>query len=232
LLFPRTTTAGQDYIQPLVFRFTVGDRTRLHWRPKELLLSFADGAGEDLISPDKVDLMTRYLSAADGVIALIDPLQLPLVREILGQNNTLPPVLEPDQISAFERITRLLLKGSDGTIIDKPVAIVLTKIDAIRDLLAPDSVLRAPAELTPWFNQVDSAAVQAQVEAILDSWGTGRLTDIARKSYSCSKFFAISSLGFPPVSPNRVAPQGIQPYRITDPFMWLLSQFSFAATRD
>ena len=232
LLFPRTTTAGQDYIQPLVFRFTMDDRTRLRLRPKELLLSFADGAGEDLISPDKVELMTRYLAAADGVVALIDPLQLPLVRVGLSQHNTLPPMLEPDQISAFERITRLLLEGSRSATLDKPVAIVLTKLDAILDLLAPDSVLRAPAELTPWFNQSDSAAVQDQVEGILDAWGAGRLTQIARKSYNCSRFFAVSSLGSPPVSLNRVAPQGIQPYRVTDPFMWLLSQFSFAAARD
>jgi Double-GTPase 2 len=231
LLFTRTTTAGQDYIQPLVFRFMLDQQSLLRRRPKELLLSFADGAGEDLVSPDKVELMTRYLGAADAVVALIDPLQFPPVRDALGRGNALPPVLKPDQISAFEKITGLLLEGSGRTVIDKPVAIVVTKLDEVQGLLAPDSVLRAPAELSPYFNQPDSAAVQEQVEYMLSEWGAARLIQVVRENYGCSRFFAVSSLGFPPVSKNRVAPQGIQPYRVTDPFIWLLNQFSFVPSQ-
>ncbi|HEX6521624.1 MAG TPA: SAV_2336 N-terminal domain-related protein [Streptosporangiaceae bacterium] len=229
LLFDRTTTVGQDNIQPLVFRFTMDQRTGLWRRPKELLLSFTDGAGEDLINAGKVDLMTRYLGAADGVITLIDPLQLPAVREELPAG-MLPPLLPPDQIWAFERITGLLLECSDGPVIDKPVAIVLTKLDALWDLLPEDSVLRASARVSPVFDASDSAAIQEQITGLLVRWGIGRLTEIASQSYSRSRFFAVSSLGAPPTQSNQVAPQGIQPYRVTDPFIWLLNQFQFVAT--
>jgi hypothetical protein len=230
LLFARTTTSGQDYIQPLVFRFTMDQRTRLRRRLRELLLSFADGAGEDLISDLKVELMTRYLAAADGVITLIDPLQLPVVRDLLGSAIALPPVLPPDQILAFERITRLLLEGSGGAVIDKPVAIVLTKVDTLWGLLPPDSMLRAKPEVEPFFDASDNAALQAEVTDVLTRWGGGRLIDIAREKYTCSRFFAVSSLGAQPTGNNRVGPAGIHPYRVIDPFMWLLSQFSFIET--
>src|ERR1022692_2358480 len=230
LLFARTTTSGQDNIAPLVFRFQMNQRTLLRRRPQELLLSFADGAGEDLISPLKVELMTRYLAAADGVVALVDPLQLPRVRELLGSTFVLPPLLPPDQISAFVRITELLLAGSGGTVVDKPVAIVLTKVDTLWSMLPLDSALRLPVDVTPFFNVADSMAVQREVATLLAGWGAGEIVDLARKHYSDSRFFAVSSLGEQPTDSNRVSPRGVRPYRVTDPFLWLLSEFRFVET--
>jgi uncharacterized Zn-finger protein len=231
LLFSRTTTSGQDHIAPLVFRFTMNQRTLRRRRPQELLLSFADGAGEDLISPRKVELMTRYLAAADGVVALIDPLQLPAARAQLGSTVALPPLLSPDQPSAFVRITELLRAGLGGAaVVDKPVAIVLTKIDTLWSLLPADSALRMPAEVSPFFDVTDSAAVQQEVTSLLAGWGAGHIVDLAREHYSCSRFFAVSSLGAQPTDSNQVSADGIRPYRITDPFLWLLSEFRFVET--
>jgi hypothetical protein len=227
LLFARTTTSGQDNITPLVFRFMMNQRTLLRRRPQELLLSFADGAGEDLVSPLKVELMARYLAAADGVIALIDPLQLPRVRRLLGSTLNLPPLLPPDQVSAFMRVTDLLLAGSGGTIVDKPVSIVLTKIDTLWNQLPRDSVLRLPVDVSPFFNAADSLAVQREVATLLADWGAGEIVDLAREHYRCSRFFAVSSLGEQPTDSNRVSPRGVRPYRVTDPFLWLLSEFGF-----
>jgi hypothetical protein len=175
--------------------------------------------------------MTRYLTAADGVITLIDPLQLPAVRRLLADDDVLPPLIEPDQISAFERITWLLAKSSGADSIDKPVAIVVTKLDAVTNLLAPDSVLRSPAKVGPYFDQFESTAIQIQIEEMLTEWGAAGLVDTVRRNYTTSRFFGVSSLGFPPVSANRVAPQGIRPYRVIDPFMYLLNQFSFVPSQ-
>jgi hypothetical protein len=227
LLFRRTTTPGQSNIQPLVFRFTMTPHSGFRRRQKELLLSFADGAGEDLVNDIKVGLMIRYLAAADGVITLIDPLQLPYVRNALSPDVTLPPALPPDQISAFGRITQLLLAGSGATIISKPVAVVLTKMDALWSLLPRGGVLREPPRLAPVFDESASAAMERETSDLLIKWGAGQVVEMARKSYSRSHFFAVSSLGAPPTEGNRVAPQGIHPHRVTDPFTWLLNEFSF-----
>ena len=230
LLFARTTTSRQDQIAPLVFRFTMDQRTLLRRRPPELLLSFADGAGEDLVSPLKVGLMTRYLAAADSVLVLVDPLQLPAVRAQLGATVALPPLLPPDQLSAFERITDLLRAGFGGAAVDKPVAIVLTKVDALWSLLPPDSALRAPREVSPFFDLADSTAVQQEVTSLLADWGAGKIVRLAREQYRFSRFFAVSSLGGQPTASNRVPAGGVHPYRITDPFLWLLSEFRFVPT--
>jgi len=234
-LFLKTKTTGRKYIQPLVFRFVLGQRTLLR-RPKEMLLSFADGAGEDLASPDKVELMTRYLSAADGVVILIDPLQLPGIRGAVGTAAGLPDL--HDQISAFSRITKLLRRGSDGALIVKPVAVVLTKLDALWDLIPQDSPLRPAAlgvpyngDATEYPDEAQADAVQQEVIRILFRWNAGKLVDIARENYARAQFFAVSALGAPPTQQNQVSPAGIHPYRITDPFLWLLRQFSLVGSR-
>jgi hypothetical protein len=230
LLFPRTTTSARDQIAPLVFRLTMNQRTLLRRRPQELLLSFADGAGEDLVSPMKVGLMTRYLAAADGVVALVDPLQLPAVRAQLASTIALPPLLSPDQLSAFARTTELLQAGFGGAAVDKPVAVVLTKVDALWSLLPPDSVLRIPREVSPFFDATDSMAVQREVTSLLADWGAGEIVRLAHEHYRHSRFFAVSSLGGQPTDTNRVPVRGVFPYRITDPFLWLLSEFRFVET--
>ena len=40
------------------------------------LLSFFDTAGEDLITADSLARNARYLASADGIILLLDPLQM------------------------------------------------------------------------------------------------------------------------------------------------------------
>lgn len=227
ILFDRTTTTGKDYVPPLVFRFTMDRRTRFRLHPQELLLSFADSAGEDLVSPTKISLMARYLAAADGVMVLIDPLQFEHIRDLLDPGTPLPARAQPQEepIAALDRITRLLLAGSDGNRIEKPVAIVLTKLDMLSHLLPDDSALRMPWPEGTFFDRLDSVAVQAQVGELLERWGAPDIDRILRQNYSRSRYFAVSALGTVPTPDNRIGTQGIQPYRVTDPFLWMLNQF-------
>ena len=233
-LLEETRTPQQVNIQPLVFRFTMDHKdSRFINRRKELLLSFADGAGADLISPIKTELVARYLAAADGVLVLLDPLQFARVRDLVGHRVTLPPAAKPDQRpgASFDRVTQLLLAGTTDSLIDKPVAIVLSKLDAIRHLLRPDSALRAPFPVKPFYDMKDSSRIQSEMRQLLNDWDASRVGEIAETYYRRSRYFAVSSLGVPPTPDNRVSPKGIQPYRVTDPFVWLLSEFSFISSR-
>jgi hypothetical protein len=233
-MLPAPTTAADDYIAPLVFRFTMTQRNLIHQQQqKELLLSFTDGAGEDLSNPDKLERVARYLAAADGVMVVIDPLQLRGVRNLLRPTTRLPPPLPADERpgASFERITRLLLARSGGNMIDKPVALVLTKVDMLQPLLPEHSPLRAPAPEVPYFDALDNAAVQQQVKDALSDWNALRLDHLARDHYTRHRFFPVSALGAPPTASNQVQSRGIMPYRVTDPFMWVLSEFSFIQAR-
>ncbi len=42
--------------------------------------------------------------------------------------------------------------------------------------------------------------------------------------YTRYRYFGVSALGGYPTGEQQVSYSGIQPYRVTDPFMWLLSE--------
>ncbi|MGH3273917.1 MAG: SAV_2336 N-terminal domain-related protein [Streptosporangiaceae bacterium] len=233
LSFHHPLPAGDRYISPLVFRFAMNRRGRFRPNSRELLLSFADSAGEDLVSPDKIDLMARYLAAADAVLVLIDPLRFPDVRERVSRRTPLPSPMRPEQeaVASFNRITALLMAGTGQQLIDKPVAVVLSKVDALSYLLEPDSPLHRPSPMKPYFEEMDNLTVQDQVRAMLKNWGASGLDETVRRHYSRCRYFGVSALGATPTENNRVADQGIHPYRVTDPHLWLLNEFGFVPSR-
>ncbi len=227
LLFPRTVTTGQSRVPPLVFRFTLR-RSRLRSQAQELLLSFADSAGEDLASLEKTGQMSRYFNFSDGLIVLIDPLQLPQVRAMIQGQVQLPRPLPRDEYPAagISRITTLLRQGSaPGAKIDKPVAFVLTKIDVLRNFLPAGSPLLRPQPADAFFDASDSQEVSDHVRRLLGLWDAGDITGIIEGNYSNYAFFAVSALGAPPTAENRVAAPGVEQYRVIDPFLWLLASF-------
>ncbi len=226
LSFHHPVAAGQ-YISPLVFRFAMNRRTRFRPNSREVLLSFADSAGEDLVSPDKIELMARYLAAADAVFVLLDPLRLPDVRQRVSRRIPLPKPERPNDevVASFNRITSLLLAGTGQQRVDKPVALILSKVDALGHLMEPDSPLRKPNPPQPYFDEADNLAVQEQVRSLLAEWGAAGLDDTVRKHYSRCRYFGISALGVTPTEDNRVRDAGPWPYRATEPFMWVLNQF-------
>ena len=77
-LLPPTTGAEA----PLVFRFTTPEH--------RTLLSFFDTAGENLRSAQSIEQNARYLGAADGVLLLLDPLQMRGARELAAPGTRLP----------------------------------------------------------------------------------------------------------------------------------------------
>ncbi len=226
LSFHHPVAAGQ-YISPLVFRFAMNRRTRFRPNSREVLLSFADSAGEDLVSPNKIELMARYLAAADAVFVLLDPLRLPDVRQRVSRRIPLPQPERPkdEVVASFNRITSLLLAGTGQQRVDKPVALILSKVDALGPLMEPDSPLRKPNPPRPYFDEADNLAVQEQVRTLLAEGGAAGLDDTVRKHYSRCRYFGISALGKTPTEDNRVRDAGPQPYRVTEPFMWVLNQF-------
>jgi hypothetical protein len=222
------TLRKQDHIAPLVFRFVMSQQSRFRPQPHELLLSFADSAGEDLVSNESIDLMARYLAAADAVIVLIDPLQFHSVRsQIPGTPMPRQARGTSEPLAVFERITSLLLAGTGREAVEKPVAIVLSKLDAIWPLLPPDDPLRAPKPLTSAFDDKDNVARQDQIRDMLDRWGIPGIDQVARQRYKLFRYFAVSAIGATPTADNKIPAEGIHPYRVMEPFMWLLNQFGF-----
>lgn len=94
LRLPGTTRpAALGFNDPLLYRLSLPRRGRLGDGTRHTALVFFDAAGEDLKSSEAMDRYTHYLGAADGIILLVDPLQLGAVRDQLvpGEGPPRPP---------------------------------------------------------------------------------------------------------------------------------------------
>jgi Double-GTPase 2 len=240
LLAPTTTAAGTPHRPPLVFRFTTeGPRPRAaasslgrlgRGEPQRTLLSFFDTAGEDLQSSRSMEQNVRYLGAADGILLLLDPLQMPGARGLAAAETRLPTPGSTDDEPAnvLENVTDLIMaarvkKPNDR--IDKPLAIVFTKMDSLLGDLKDTSPLLRPPPQTPYFDDRDSLEVHTEMQRLLARWNGSRIDQIAQLNYRHYRYFGVSALGESPTPDNRVSGRGIRPYRVTSPILWILAQF-------
>jgi hypothetical protein len=221
--------ANDGRVDPLVFRFTAAPGGRRGAKPQQSLMSFFDTAGEDFESQESVDVNTRYLTCADGILLLLDPLQMKGARDLAGPGTPLPgtgPLYQSPE-TILTRVTERLLKqnrGGKGRI-DKPIAVVFTKLDALWHTFGDGSPLRATPPRTGMFDDGDSRDVHEEMRHQLRNWEGSQIDLILQNHYPRHRFFGVSALGRPPTAANDVASSGIQPYRVADPLLWLLSEF-------
>lgn len=221
--------------EPLVFRFTTRRRGVTGARPQHTHLSFFDTAGEDLNSEESVETNLRYLNNADGVILLLDPLQMAGARRLAPAGTRMPAEGRPEHQPAhmLERVTDLLLRrqGTANKLIKLPMAVCLTKIDALRGEMDEGSALHRPQPGEPFFDESDSQDVHAQIQQLLHRWDGGGVDGHVRNHYRNARYFGVSSLGGSPNAENRLR-GGVRPYRVADPFLWMLSEFGVIPARN
>lgn len=238
----RTAVANGNRVDPLVFRFGLRRKGLLGERPQHTILSFFDTAGEDFNSRENMELNTRYLANADGIVLLLDPLQMAGARPLAPPDTALPGTEGVDApYNVVSKVTNLLLgrEGAGGGggraarltgrrapgRIDTPVAVVFTKLDAFWHLLDKGSPLRAHPPSGDRFDEEDSLSVHEEVRTLLKDWAGAPIDQLLENTYSRYRYFGVSALGHTPTADARVARTGIQPYRVTDPLLWLLSEY-------
>jgi hypothetical protein len=228
-------TADDRSSRPFVFSVALERRRRLGRAILDRsVFSFFDTAGEDLRSAESVERNVRYLAGADGILLLLDPLQMRGARPLAEPGTLLPAQggAQDDPANVLSRITDLLHDalgtGRHGRI-RKPIAVAFSKMDALDGTLPEDSVLlRDAPHHEAAFDEADSMAVHEDIRALLHKWqGSGMDTVLAR-NYHQFRFFGVSSLGASPVpdaNVKRVSGYGVRPRRVQDPFLWLLGEF-------
>ncbi|GAB3212318.1 hypothetical protein GCM10027294_37920 [Marinactinospora endophytica] len=221
--------------EPLVFRLSSRRKGLMGERRERTLLSFFDTAGEDLTSEQSVETNLRYLSSADGIILVLDPLQMEGARKSAAPGTRLPQPARPEDapLHMLERVTDLLMRreGRPGRLLRTPLAVCFTKLDALRHELADGTPLRRPQPAGAYFDEQDSQDVHAQIQQLLHRWDSGRIDAHVTNHYRTSRYFGVSALGESPTGDNRVAGEAVRPYRVADPFLWLLSGFGVVPTR-
>lgn len=241
-LLATTASAATAPREPMVYLLTRTHRSRWAARREttdSLALVLFDTAGEDLRSRDVRDLHLRYLEAADAIIFLVDPLELPGARaalsdaalraELTDAGGHRRPGDDPDSepINVIARVTEALRGRHElrtGDRLPIPVAVALTKIDALQPALEARSALHQTREHPGALDLDDREAVEEQVRALLHDWQAGPLELFLRQHYSDAALFGLSALGAMPRG-DKVGPGGIRPYRVEDPLLWLLYRF-------
>ncbi|MEU4160723.1 hypothetical protein [Actinoplanes sp. NPDC026670] len=235
------TAAAERGRAPFVFRVSLGEHRRFRSTLRHTVLSFFDTAGEDLESDKGVAENVRYLSCADGIIVLLDPLTVPNVMEKFGLDPSVLPQAAnraDSPINILTRVTEVLQKlpgNGPNKMIDIPVAVAFSKVDALWEGLPQDSPLRQPAPGTPYFDEGDGEAIHAHVQALLYDWEGGQIDQLLTKNYRTFRYFGLSALGAVPAvrSPGQARQKvggAIQPHRVEDPFLWLLSRLKVVTT--
>jgi hypothetical protein len=229
-----TASAMRSTPEPLIFslRFRrpalLPGQTRVH----PVVTVFYDTAGEDVARAKAMDQLVSYLDAAEGIILLLDPLQMPKVRERVGTDGARTGYTE--QLYVVNRLGELLRERSRRRVDRKlrsPLAIALTKIDLLRDTFDAGSPLNRPSRHLGHYDESDGLDVHEEVRAWLGQWYDPALDRSVANAFQSYRYFGFSALGSPPLDGNRLSPSGVHPYRLEDPMLWLLARFGAIKTR-
>ncbi len=208
---------------PLIMRLTMGQGRSIH----ALDMSFFDTAGEDMakLAVDTLSSEARYISQADGIIMLLDPLQVLSVRQRVAVGTRLPfdeSSANPENIGA--RLHELLesrLHIKPGKKVQIPIAFTVSKVDALRTIVAPDSALLRPSEHFGYLDLDDIQSMHTEMEAYLQMWISPGFNQNVTLKFANYRFFGVSALGGQPDAKNYVE---VNSLRVEDPFLWLLYQ--------
>lgn len=193
---------------------------------------FFDTAGEDLDAEDTMTTENKYIYNSSGIILLMDPLQLPEVRAQLPSETPLPSENSEieDVISRTAKLIRKAKKLKQTQLIDIPLALAFSKIDAIEPILDPSSSLKYPSKHVDRFDMSDFDSVCSEMESLIKEWRGGGLLQQLRHNFKNYGFFGLTALGCNPHGTQKIPK--LRPHRVEDPFLWLLKQHRMIPVSD
>jgi GTPase SAR1 family protein len=230
---PGTVSARAKINYPLAYRFSLQQRklpfvNSLHVSS----LVFFDTAGEDLDHIDVMSTETKYLANSDGIIFLLDPLQIPAVRNLIGSSVPLPSEnTEPQEIiGRAANLIRQSRRLSPSAKIKTPVALAFSKLDAMRSLFEAGSPVQRASKHDGAFDLTDAQQVSDNMRAYLSQWVGAGFDMFLKHNFETFSYFGLSALGSPPDEHGRL-PIGVAPFRVEDPLLWILNQLKIIPGR-
>jgi hypothetical protein len=219
---------------PLVYSLTFGGRGPFGGRriTKAVTLVFFDTAGEDLKDENTMATVNKYIYRSDGIILLLDPLQLSWVRDQLGNGTPLPSE-NTETSDIITRVSRLILNGRDlapDAMVPIPLAVAFSKFDAVEPLVDPQLQLNAEPHHDGAFDTADFSAVDAEMRSLLAQWDSDFIPHQVKTRFKRFGFFGLSALGCNPHGDQKVP--RVFPRRVEDPFLWLLYRHGLVPAAD
>jgi GTPase SAR1 family protein len=217
------TLSGATVRYPLVYRLSLPSKGLLFTKLRVVTLVFFDTAGESLDDLDAMSTETKYIANSDGLIFLLDPLQIPAVRDQLRDSAPLPEETT-DPVEIIGRVIDLVRRSKDlgpTRRIATPVALAFSKIDVVRRLVDPGSPLERASNHDGYLDLTDVEEMNDAMRAyVRDEWVGPNFDTLLQHNFEKSAFFGLSSFGGPPRDGR--LPKGVSPFRVEDPLLWLL----------
>ena len=199
-------------------------------------MTIFDGAGEDSEHIDPV--ISRYIKGSKVLVILIDPLALHGVASSIPQNilnwstsASHDTDASEDMVDGLATYIRQNCGIAPGKLINKDVAVVFTKIDAVKDTFGSATVMQPSPHLArKGFVKADADAVDAEIRDWLESQGENTFLDAIDTNFIKSRvrFFGVSSFGQPPTGSYQLGK--VMPHRVLDPLIWMLSKEGIVPT--
>ena len=230
------TKAG---ISPRPQLWTILDNSKKGEKIPTYAMTIYDGAGEDCERIDYTPIdakISRYLSGAKMLMIMFDPLLLSSVRgeishDVLNASmatdrQTSAPANMVSMVNSLANYIRRACNISPGKRIDRRAAVVLTKIDALTEMIngfaSGAAILKqSPHIQNHGFVESDSEMVDLEIRDWLMRQGETAFLDAIDANFKDVRVFGVSSFGRPPDAYKRLAK--VRPHRVLDPLMWLLA---------
>jgi type II secretory pathway pseudopilin PulG len=193
---------------------------------------FFDTAGENLGDEEQMSILNKYIYKSSGIICLLDPFQISGIEDRIDSSvaeGSSSGAVKTSNIEALSNITNLIRNYRQMRRTEKikaPIAIVFTKLDAIKELIPEGSTVLDPSPNDGAVNLNDIHNVDAEIKAFLLEWGEKAFITQVENDYEASSFFAVSALGFDnyPDAGNDRRVKKPQPHRVEDPFLWIMKR--------
>lgn len=233
ILLATATILDDDSVtrQPSIFTY----KERLPGgQQRQRFLVVRDVAGEDLEDMNPADQKLTFFARADAVLALLDPLSVPQVRDMLADLIPAATRLGGDGITVIRQVLDLMTAHMPGARTSIPIGVVLSKVDVLQRLREvqgtrwgsimnrPGSALqRDPSLMTAGFNQLDGDLLHEELIGLLELMNASSLVATLNEVADRFRLFAVSALGESPEG-DIVSAGGIAPFRVLDPFKWAM----------
>lgn len=200
-------------------------------------LTIFDGAGES--QENITDGMSNYIKASKALVILVDPMSFLDFRgqidEDVYQWSHTADKRDEDSLYLISQVTDFIRRSCrmrTSARIDRNVAIVLTKIDAIWDLLGESATVTQPSPhlAARGFSLSDANAVNDEMRSFLLQYGGGSFYNALQANFNMDKlrFFGVSAFGQVPIGSNKLGK--VIPHRVLDPLIWMLNQEGIVQT--
>ena len=231
---PLDLTNPNEKQKPLIYETNIGEGNRV----KHLTFIFYDTAGENYEDLMTMTTVNKYICQSAGIIFLVDPSQVEEIRDnmdekILDEASNIPwqEIARSTPDAIIDRVARLIrqFRGmKPGKKIDIPVAVAFSKLDAIKELLPPGSMVAEPSGSikSGRYDKDEARIIDEEMRTFLNTWGERRITTAMKANFSNIAYFGVSALGQSPQTAEGAGGarkiQKPRPERVEDPFLWLL----------